>query len=181
MFSTVGRILSSGCFCKRKCIIIFVKTCSSFQSPRKMLSNATSFDSSGRSDVEGRLESSTLGKVNRGTAPRDPRNHLSPRKTALSSTLTFVFPDALSRDPVGGRTPHSSPIQNPESRRFRISEAVHCARPSRVALSSPFLPPFSLSALCSSVRRPSSSLALRSPPLATVDLSFHTRSPLVQR
>lgn len=44
-----------------------------------------------------------------------------------------------------GQGPHPSPIQGRGSRHFRISEAVHCARPSRCS-PSPFLPtPLSLS------------------------------------
>lgn len=97
-------------------------------------------------------------------------------RSVIVNTLTFVFLDALSRDPVGGSA-DSSFISHSKSPGPDVSESPRRSivlGPFRVALSNPFPPPSSFLSYLSPVRHTASILLF-------LDLSFRTRSPLVQR
>lgn len=87
--------------------------------------------------------------VERSRHDRPPRgnsrNDLSREAGHVIVHVNIRFPCMHCPAIQPGQIPHSSPIQNSGCRRFRISEAAHCARP--FALLSPALSLFLLSYL----------------------------------
>jgi len=173
---------------RRACSVLFVARCVSRPVSRQVLSSISGIPWR-VSAKQGRTTLNFSDSGGDGEA-RDRRAE-KPSISALNHVIASVnirLPGCIVLRIQLGQGPHPSPIQDRGSRHFRISEAVHCARPSRCspALSFSSRPPGSCP-LPSCPRRslllsrfyPLGSLYHRS--VSSVVLSCHARNPLGQR